>query len=145
MNMQEKMSKMLDELNDEVANFRANLHVAKLEVLEGWDKVEEVFEELKEEKDEARVKMHLLKLQALEGLDNLTEKFENAVPSKEDVRVRMHLAKLGVLEEWDALEEKMGSLKAQLASVKDSGEEAWEKLATAAKEQLDNLKKKFQG
>ena len=119
MSIRTGIDKVLSELREEKDALKVRMHLAKLEALEGWDKVEEVFEDLKEEKDVARVKMHLVKLEALEGLDKLTEKLGDVTPEKEDIRVRMHLAKLGLLEEWDELEDKMHHMKEKAVDLGD--------------------------
>ena len=143
MSINERFEKLNTEVTEELANLRAEAHVAKLTLLEGWDKVEDVFEQLKEEKDVARVKMHILKLEALDGLDGIAEKFEEIIPSKEEIIIQMHLAKLGVLEEWDELEEKFALLKGKAKGLTEDGLKASYKLGDEIRTGIESLRTKF--
>lgn len=93
----EKFDGLVSELNEEKLELKSKLQLAKIEALEGWDKIEEKFK--------------------------LDEKYEELKQDKDELRVRMHLAKLELLEEWDNIEDKLHVVKQKADELGDTSEE----------------------
>lgn len=116
--------KLIDELDDEKRELMNKMHTAKLDGLEGWEKVEHLFSQhLEEGKQTFRAKSHLAKLNLLDGWDKVVDKLDETKPSIDELRVRAHLAKLEMLDEWDEVEDKMIKLKGSAESLLDSSED----------------------